>query len=207
MYTRNLLIIDIFIIIFFIYLFYTREGFFITSSTVSTPLALGINNLQLVDENGNMGYIQFPTGIMVIWKGTSYTIPQGWALCDGTLGTPDLRGKFVIGVNPQANKNALFSNKEVGTSGGSINTTITNRNIPNHVHSFNDSFMSANNATVTPGLNSNYTNNKWPGNGDIDHDNSPTAFLSKTELSSSNSNSVLIDLIPTYYSLCYIMKL
>jgi len=207
MYNRNFIIIDIFIIICVIYLVYksyTREGFF---TTVSTPLALGINNLQLVDDNGNMGSIQFPKGMMVIWKGSSYNIPQGWAICDGTLGTPDLRGKFIIGVNPQTNKNVLFSAKEVGSIGGSINTTLTNRNIPNHMHSFNDSFLSAYNAGLTPGLTPMYNNNSYPGNGNVDYDNSPTAFLSKTELSSSNPNTVLINLLPTYYSLCYIMKL
>ncbi|UCG71206.1 MAG: tail fiber protein, partial [Thermoplasmata archaeon] len=31
-----------------------------------------------------------PSGTIVMWNGT--VIPNGWALCDGTNGTPDLRG-------------------------------------------------------------------------------------------------------------------
>lgn len=39
-----------------------------------------------------------PTGIIAMWSGTIATIPAGWALCDGTNSTPDLRDKFVIGA-------------------------------------------------------------------------------------------------------------
>lgn len=34
-----------------------------------------------------------------MWSGAVDTIPQGWTLCDGENGTPDLRGKFVVGAN------------------------------------------------------------------------------------------------------------
>ncbi len=34
-------------------------------------------------------------GIIVAWSGTVANIPTGWALCDGTNGTPDLRGRFL----------------------------------------------------------------------------------------------------------------
>ena len=32
-----------------------------------------------------------------MWSGLLVDIPNGWALCDGTNGTPDLREKFVRG--------------------------------------------------------------------------------------------------------------
>ena len=35
---------------------------------------------------------------IVMWYGSLATIPAGWTLCDGTLGTPDLRGYFVKGA-------------------------------------------------------------------------------------------------------------
>ncbi len=34
-----------------------------------------------------------PKGVILTWTGT--TPPDGWALCDGTNGTPDLRGRFI----------------------------------------------------------------------------------------------------------------
>lgn len=38
-----------------------------------------------------------PAGVIVLWSGTLAAIPAGWALCDGTQGTPDLRDRFVKG--------------------------------------------------------------------------------------------------------------
>ena len=40
-----------------------------------------------------------PRGMISMWSGVAETIPQGWALCDGTNGTPDLRDKFVLGAS------------------------------------------------------------------------------------------------------------
>lgn len=38
------------------------------------------------------------TGIIVAWYGSIASIPDGWALCDGTQGTPDLRDKEIVGA-------------------------------------------------------------------------------------------------------------
>jgi len=35
-------------------------------------------------------------GIIGQWSGSAGSIPAGWALCDGSQGTPDLRDKFII---------------------------------------------------------------------------------------------------------------
>lgn len=40
-----------------------------------------------------------PAGAIVLWSGTVAAIPNGWALCDGTQGTPDLRDRFVVGLD------------------------------------------------------------------------------------------------------------
>ncbi len=46
---------------------------------------------------GDTSYIM-PTGMIMMWFGSLGSIPAGWTLCDGTVGTPDLRDKFVIGA-------------------------------------------------------------------------------------------------------------
>ena len=57
-----------------------------------------------------------PSGAIMMWSGSIASIPAGWALCDGTGGTPDLRDKFVqgapAGVNP-------------GNTGGSLSKTTS----------------------------------------------------------------------------------
>lgn len=40
----------------------------------------------------------FPQGVILPWYTKSGSFPSGWAICDGSNGTPDLRGKFLIGV-------------------------------------------------------------------------------------------------------------
>jgi len=40
--------------------------------------------------------IPLPNGLIVAHTGSE--IPEGWALCDGSEGTPDLRGRFILGV-------------------------------------------------------------------------------------------------------------
>lgn len=63
-----------------------------------------------------------PKGVIVMWSGTRATIPAGWALCNGTNGTPNLIDRFVFGA------------ENAGTTGGSNALTLTEANIPNHTH-------------------------------------------------------------------------
>lgn len=43
------------------------------------------------------------------WHGTLADIPDGWVLCDGNNGTPDLRYKFIWGAGAEG---------DIGVSGG-----------------------------------------------------------------------------------------
>eukprot|EP01043_Picozoa_sp_COSAG02_P014479 COSAG02_NODE_597_length_19775_cov_28.914312_17_plen_317_part_00 len=56
-----------------------------------------------------------PRGLISMWSGTVDAIPHGWALCDGANGTPDLRGKFVVGAN---DRYALGSSVDAGENVG-----------------------------------------------------------------------------------------
>jgi microcystin-dependent protein len=91
------------------------------------------SSMVLTDSDGNLSSIPFPKGIVVIWSGNLADIPKGWALCDGTQGTPDLRGRFVLGVNPSDNKNDLTA-RPMKTTGGAETHTLTVEEMPSHVH-------------------------------------------------------------------------
>lgn len=67
-----------------------------------------------------------PKGIIVMWSGTLANIPVGYALCDGSLGTPDLRDRFVLSVSTGENPGAV---------GGIHNLTLTSAQMPAHFHS------------------------------------------------------------------------
>lgn len=76
---------------------------------------------QYVDE-------RLPSGTIVMWSPTAGPVPPGWALCDGTLGTPDLRQKFIVAATGVG-----AGSIPGGTNGGglfagtisSLNTSIT----------------------------------------------------------------------------------
>jgi hypothetical protein len=41
-----------------------------------------------------------PTGTILMWSGAANAIPDGWALCNGDSGRPDLRSRFIVGAGP-----------------------------------------------------------------------------------------------------------
>lgn len=66
-----------------------------------------------------------PKGTILPWYGKSSDIPDGFALCDGTKGTPDLRNRFLVGAG---------SNYALGDTGGEDQVTLTGTQIGNHYH-------------------------------------------------------------------------
>lgn len=68
-----------------------------------------------------------PKGCILMWGGAINNIPQGWALCNGENGTPDLRDRFILGVS---------QNEEPGGTGGDHSKTIVVGNLPPHGHPF-----------------------------------------------------------------------
>jgi hypothetical protein len=44
-----------------------------------------------------------PAGTIIAWYAKNKPIPPGWAICNGTNGTPDLRDRFLRGTGDPAN--------------------------------------------------------------------------------------------------------
>ena len=84
-------------------------------------------NMDLLDTAVNKA---MPTGGIIMWSGTIATIPTGWALCDGTNGTPNLTGKFI--VHADADSSGTYN---VGATGGANDVTLTTSQMPAHNHS------------------------------------------------------------------------
>lgn len=64
-------------------------------------------------------------GIIVMWSGLLSQIPEGWVLCDGRNGTPDLRDKFIVGAGREYT---------IGDTGGAKAVTLTVSHMPRHTH-------------------------------------------------------------------------
>ncbi|CAF4575904.1 unnamed protein product [Rotaria socialis] len=58
---------------------------------------------------------------------------SGWYICDGRNGTPDLRGRFLVGRDAL---NSGSSYSQIGMTGGLDSVVLTPDQMPNHSHTF-----------------------------------------------------------------------
>ena len=66
---------------------------------------------------------------------TGSSAPSGWAICNGSNGTPDLRNRFIV---------AAGSSYAVDNTGGANTVTLSTANLPSHTHSFSGNVSNAN---------------------------------------------------------------
>jgi hypothetical protein len=87
--------------------------------------------------------IVIPRGVIVMWSGSILTIPSGWSLCNGTLGTPDLRDRFVVGAGSDSGTGVVFNpvtgaatgTYAPGNTGGEVAHQLTIAELAAHSHS------------------------------------------------------------------------
>lgn len=85
-----------------------------------------------------------PVNGVIMYAGAVNAIPEGWALCDGSNGTPNLRGQFIVGYDASdADYNAI------GKTGGSKGVTLTVAQMPAHKHTGSTNSAGAHTHTVT----------------------------------------------------------
>jgi len=117
----------------------------------------------------------FVAGMIIVWNNA--VAPVGWTLCDGSSGSPDLRGRFVVGTSGVAP--FTFNN-----TGGASTVTLIEANLPPHTHTVN-THQGAGSAA---------------GAGD-------SGILVGTQASSSTGSGASFSILPPFYVLSYIMKL
>lgn len=83
----------------------------------------------LTVSGGFVGKGAVPPGAILMWSGDPTKLSPGWALCDGNNGTPDLRGRFIVGYNPNHP-----DYKTVRNTGGEDKHTLTIAEMPVHDH-------------------------------------------------------------------------
>lgn len=84
--------------------------------------------------------LAFPVGTVLMFNGSIGNIPSGFQLCDGTNGTQDMRGKFVIGAGGAYAVGATGGAAAVTSGAGGAHTptiqgtTLTVAQLPAHTH-------------------------------------------------------------------------
>lgn len=69
-----------------------------------------------------------PKGCIIMWYGN--TAPSGWVLCDGQNGTPDLRGRFVLG----SGSGSGLTQRTLNQTGGEESHMLSIDEMPSHQH-------------------------------------------------------------------------
>lgn len=144
----------------------------------------GTKKIVTIDADGNLDSFEFPRGVIVAWAGAYNNIPDGWQLCDGRDGTPDLRGRFILSQNQSQNGSGSYP---VGQTGGQEKVTLTINEMPSHTHDYSI----PNNMRNVDG--SGGTTVYQPGTG----------ILTSTLAGGGQAHENM----PPYFALCYIMKL
>lgn len=157
---------------------------------------------------------QLPRGIITMWSGATNAVPSGWALCDGTANTPDLRNRFIVGAGnsyapgntggalsytPTVTVNAAGTGVQVGYH------TLTEAEIPSHSHRMQNMHYQGNpdnwdtgNTVLSGG------NDLWSGaTGGSQGHNHPITDNGHAHTASASA----VDSRPPYYALAFIMKL
>lgn len=132
-----------------------------------------------------------PPGTIVAWSGTG--VPDGWALCDGTNGTPNLIDKFIKGGSSN------------GATGGNEEITLTVNNLPPHNHTCSTDTHSHSISRSQYGYdNDGGSIQTWTIGSDY----------TETTTQDSHSHTIgttglgePIKIEPPYYTLMYIMRL
>lgn len=200
------------------------------------------STLQLDDEQippakiaGLVDFIKLhavPPGVILIWSGSEASIPDGWALCNGLNGTPDLLDKFIVGAGSLT--------YDVGDTGGSTTHThantmesagnhthdvtvaghaLTVNELPAHSHGagtaddeFDAVFAYGSKAcpTTTRSLETGASDGIHQGNTEtIGGNQQHTHAGSTAAIAGAHThvmNNIAANGLPPYYALCYIMR-
>jgi len=137
------------------------------------------------------GYGTAPVGCIILWSGAANKIPDGWALCNGQNGTPDLRNRFVVGAGGEYQVNA---------TGGEKTHTLSSSEMPSHSHEWvGDDQLSG----IEPGASTplRSTTTRYDAASSLGG-----SWLSHVYATSQAGGSAAHENRPPYYALCYIMR-
>ncbi|CAF1627398.1 unnamed protein product [Adineta ricciae] len=107
-----------------------------TTTTSTTSTTSTSSTTSSTSSTSTSMYPLVPPGMIMLWSGSVATVPLGWAVCDGTQGTPDLRDRFILG----SGTGAQYAPTQTGGSSSQTptvtvhDTTLIVAQMPSHSH-------------------------------------------------------------------------
>lgn len=150
----------------------------------------GIATTGNVYANGSKLGSGTPSGGIIMWSGAISEIPDGWTLCDGSNGAPDLRNRFIVGAGDTYN---------IEDTGGQKEVQLTEDEMPSHAHELALYYLSTGDKSEDGwGNMQDHTDEGRYGYGTDVYD---TPQIRNTGGDQPHENR------PPYYAMAYIMKL
>jgi hypothetical protein len=176
-----------------------------TGTPLAPTAAGGTNNTQIATTAfvTTATAAAFPVGGIILWSGSVASIPSGWALCNGSNGTPDLRNRFVVGAGSTYAVNATGGSADaIVVSHTHTATSTSSVSDPGHTHTL-----------PTSGTLGGYNGRLVGGTGGdqlplaVSNSNTTGITVSTSTTNASTGSSATNANLPPYYALAYIMKL
>lgn len=140
----------------------------------------------------------FSTGMILLWSGSIATIPSGWALCDGTNGTPNLCDRFIVGAGNTYAVDATGGSADAIVVSHTHTASVTD---PGHTHTLSPANRQVYNAAAGGSAGQYNGGETYTQLTMSSATTGITVGISTTGSSGTNAN------LPPYYALAYIMKL
>jgi hypothetical protein len=154
-----------------------------------------------------------PAGVIVLWSGSIGSIPAGWALCNGSNGTPDLRDRFVVGAGSTyavdatgGSANAIVVSHTHTASSTSVVTDPTHDHVMHGQGTMSGLYLSNDNQRYSAGAGDSFGGISSPDTTVRTGFSSTGVTVATTTTVDSAGNSGTNANLPPYYALCYIQK-
>lgn len=113
------------------------NGLYCTDSYFSKARYVTSNNIPVQDNSPNFASTEwihklFPKGSIIMFSGEE-SIPDGWAICDGQNGTPNLIDRFIMGST------TVEESTDLDSTTYPITLTKDNLPVPDHTHNIQSS--------------------------------------------------------------------
>ena len=167
-----------------------------------------LDNIYPILQNAPTSAPAIPSGGIIIWSGSTGSIPSGWFLCNGTNGTPDLRDRFIVGAGNTYAVNATGGTTDAIVVSHTHTGTVDSTSLTGTITSISEAFERGGSAGGVFTKQTGFPAQGTPAAIDVGDAGQVTmnathnhAFtLNSSGTSGTNAN------LPPYYALAYIMK-